>query len=132
MILYIFYGFLIITTIVVVILAGKGVFTANVKSVKSINTVEPVESVKSINTSVRFDKPVKPVKPVAPLYKPSKTNNSVPYINPVPFHTGYLPTNQKPANLCCNDVMYPINPIYVNYGLPVRSDCDVNIFNSQP
>ena len=125
MILYIFYGFLIITTIVVVILAGKGVFTANDKPAKSIN--------KPVDKPAKPSKPVdKPIKPVTHFYKPSKINNSTPYINPVPFQTGYLPTNQKLSNLCCNDVMYPINPIYVNYGLPVRRDCDINIFNSQP
>ena len=118
MILYILYGFLILTTIVVIILAGKGIFTSNDKPPKPKSDPKPPKS---------ESKPKPPVP--KPVPKP------VPCINPVPFHTGFindLPPHQKLANLCCNDVMYPINPIYVNYGLPIRSDCDVNIFNSQP
>ncbi len=129
MILYILYGFLILTTIVVIILAGKGIFTSNDKppksKPKSKSDPKPPKS-----ESKPKPKPPDP-KPKSPDPKPKPD----PCINPVPFHTGFindLPPHQKLANLCCNDVMYPINPIYVNYGLPIRSDCDVNIFNSQP
>ena len=65
-----------------------------------------------------------------------------PYIDPKPFHTGYinnLPERQKIADLC-NSTMYPIQPIYVDYGTgfstsvstPNTRPCDVNIFNSVP
>ena len=105
MILYILYGFIILTTIVVIILVGKGIF--------------PVDKPKSDPKS---------------KYEPKLKSKSEPCINYVPFYTGFINDlpHQKSANLCCNDVMYPINPIYVNYGLPIRRDCDVNIFNSQP
>ena len=112
MILYILYGFIILTTIVVIILVGKGIF--------------PVDKPKSDPKS-KYEPKSEPKSKSEP--KPE------PCINYVPFYTGFindLPPHQKSANLCCNDVMYPINPIYVNYGLPIRSDCDVNIFNSQP
>jgi hypothetical protein len=112
MILYILYGFIILTTIVVIILVGKGIF--------------PVDKPKSDPKSKYEPKPEPKLK---------LKSKSEPCINYVPFYTGFindLPPHQKSANLCCNDVMYPINPIYVNYGLPIRSDCDVNIFNSQP
>ena len=57
-----------------------------------------------------------------------------PFIKPKPFSTGYLSRPQKLANLCDSDVMYPINPPYVQYG-PYGgnpSKCPVNVFNSIP
>ena len=65
------------------------------------------------------------------------------YINPTPFKTGYLDNPpQHLADLCRsgkggNNVMYPIQPIYVDYGEREGGDCcggecDVNIFNSPP
>jgi hypothetical protein len=140
MILYILYGFLILTTIVVIILAGKGIFTVD-------KPKPPKPKYKSDPKPPKPKSDPKPPKPKSdpkppksksdpkPKSDPISDPKSEPCINPVPFHTGFindLPPHQKLANLCCNDVMYPINPIYVNYGLPIRSDCDVNIFNSQP
>jgi len=64
------------------------------------------------------------------------------YINPTPFKTGYIQNSpQKLADACRdptlggNNVMYPVNPPYVNYGTRAPGDCgecDVNIFNSIP
>ena len=135
MILYILYGFLILTTIVVIILAVKGVFTVyhpdkpKFKSGKSKSKSDPDKSDPDKSNPDKSNPDTDKSK-----FNHDKSNHD-PCINPVPFHTGFindLPSHQKLANLCCNDVMYPINPIYVNYGLPIRSDCDVNIFNSQP
>lgn len=71
-------------------------------------------------------------------HDPSDENDySVPYIDPQPFKTGYLTDPpQKLANLC-SDVMYPVNPPYVQYGQWNGGDCcsgkcDVDEFNSAP
>ena len=84
----------------------------------------------------------------APWSKSNYTpiNNKLPYIAPKPFKTGIInpPKRQKIADACENKVMYPINPIYVNYGHPSDNTnpinsahltcktCDINIFNAAP
>jgi hypothetical protein len=98
MILYILYGFLILTTIVVIILAGKGIFTSNDKPPKPKS--DPKSDPKPPKPKHPDPKPKPPDPKSDPKPDPKPDPKSAPYINPVPFHTGYLPTNQKPANLC--------------------------------
>ena len=59
-------------------------------------------------------------------------DNQPSFITPKPFRVGYLSNPpQKLANLCSN-VMYPINPPYVDYGADNTRKCDSLIFNSPP
>jgi hypothetical protein len=60
--------------------------------------------------------------------------NQPPDISYSPIKTGYIidiPEHQKIADLC-NNKMYPANAIYVDYGTPINTQCDVNLFNSPP
>jgi hypothetical protein len=72
---------------------------------------------------------------------PSKSNktpppDTQPYIDPQPFKTGYLTNTPQPLADVCNSTMYPVQPLYVNYGNPTHDyrggECAVNIFNSIP
>jgi hypothetical protein len=60
-----------------------------------------------------------------------------PFIDPTPFQTGYLQNSPQPLADLCNSTMYPVQPLYVEYGEWNGGDCcngkcDVNIFNSAP
>jgi hypothetical protein len=69
--------------------------------------------------------------------EPRVTTDTVPYIDPMSFQTGYikdLPKHQKISDVCGGS-MYPIQPPYVDYGssfVVTAKSCDVNIFNSPP
>jgi hypothetical protein len=68
----------------------------------------------------------------------NESANHLPYINPHPYNTGYITSPQTLANACGADVMYPIQPRYVNYGSwknggdCCSGSCDNLIFNSPP
>ena len=70
-----------------------------------------------------------------------QTQQTSSYIEPSQFKTGYIKNKQQTlADLCRdpskggNNVMYPINPLYVDYtlGNDETKECDVNVFNSPP
>ena len=68
---------------------------------------------------------------------PLKESNIIPFkesniISPMPFKVGYienLPPDQRIADRC-NDIMYPVTPIYVDYGNIINCVCDTTIFNA--
>ena len=70
---------------------------------------------------------------------PLKESNIIPFkesniISPMPFKVGYienLPPDQRIADRC-NDIMYPVTPIYVDYGNIINCVCDTTIFNAPP
>ena len=70
---------------------------------------------------------------------PSKSNKITPYIDPQLFKTGYLTNTPQRLADVCNNTMYPVQPLYVNYTDTTSShnndhygECAVNIFNSPP
>lgn len=75
----------------------------------------------------------KPDKKHSAFAKAVKKPDCPSYITPMSFKPGYLKDPpQKLANMC-SDVMYPVNPVYVNYGL-YNNPCDSDTvkFNSIP
>jgi hypothetical protein len=69
-----------------------------------------------------------------------KTKSEPPFITPAHFGTGYIKDSpQMPADNCRKEgsALYPIQPLYVNYG-PWKGGeccsgtCDVAKFNSPP
>lgn len=84
----------------------------------------------NLNKPQQAPQPSVQQKQYIPQKRPIKldTYSTTPYIKPTPFEIGNIKTLPYKVADNCNTVLYPINPLYVNYG-PYEGNCDTNIFN---